>query len=177
MQEPRRPTDADTSAEPAPPPGGLHIGAHIWVRRIARVVLTVAMVAVGVKHFADPEPFVRIVPRALPAPLLLVWISGVAEIALGLLVLVPHPLARRRARWGLIALYVAVFPANINMAVNGIQLDPSDPIPAWAAWARLPFQVLFIAWAWWVTSPAPPPAPGARGSRSRRPPGTPPAAP
>jgi uncharacterized membrane protein len=140
--------------------------ASPWPRAIARVLLAVAMIGVGVKHFTDPEPFVRIVPPFLPAPRWLVWISGAAEIALGALLVVPHEAARRLARWGLVALYVAVFPANIHMAVNGIQLDPSAPIPAWAAWARLPFQVLFIAWAMWVTAPArppraPPPAPGA----------------
>lgn len=112
------------------------------------------MIAVGVLHFTDPTPFVRIVPPWLPAPLWLVWISGAAEIALGALVLVPRPRARWLARWGLVALYVAVFPANVHMAVNGVQLDPAEPIPAWVAWARLPLQALFIAWALWVTRPA-----------------------
>lgn len=136
-----------------------------WPRAIARVLLAAAMIGVGVKHFTDPEPFVRIVPPFLPAPLWLVWISGAAEIGLGALLLVPRPAARRLARWGLVALYVAVFPANIHMAVNGVQLDPADPLPGWVPWARLPFQLLFIAWALWVTAPAPPerrpgPAPG-----------------
>ena len=123
------------------------------LRLVARVVLAVAMIAVGVLHFTDPEPFVRIVPPWLPAARWLVWISGVAEIGLGALLLVPHPRARRGARWGLIALYVAVFPANIHMAVNQIQLDPADPMPGWVAWARLPFQVVFVLWALWVTRP------------------------
>jgi uncharacterized membrane protein len=59
------------------------------------------------------------------------------------------PTLRRAAGIGLIALYLAVFPANINMAVNNIALG-ADPVPTWALWARLPLQVVFIAWAYWV---------------------------
>jgi uncharacterized membrane protein len=92
------------------------------------------------------------VPSFLPAPLMLVYVSGVAEIALGALLLVPR--TRRLAAYGLVALYLAVFPANINMAINGLQLDPDNPIPSWAAWARLPFQALFIVWALYVRGPS-----------------------
>lgn len=109
----------------------------------------VAMVAIGVGHFVNPTPFVRIVPAALPAPLVLVYLSGVAEILGGVGILVPK--TRRIAAWGLIALYVAVFPANINMALNEIQLNPAEPMPVWMMWVRLPFQAVFIAWAWWFT--------------------------
>lgn len=124
------------------------------VRTILRVVLAVAMVWVGVLHFVDPAPFVRIVPAWLPAPGLLVAVSGVAEIALGALVL---PRATRRlAGWGLVALYLAVFPANVNMAIHHIQLHDGDQLPVWAMWARLPLQLLFIALALWVTRPARP---------------------
>ena len=90
------------------------------------------MIAIGIAHFVDPEPFVRIVPSYLPAALWLVWISGAFEIAGGVGVLVPR--TRRMASWGLIALYVAVFPANIHMAIHGIQLDPANPMPSWAPW-------------------------------------------
>lgn len=65
------------------------------VRAVARLVLAAAMIVIGVLHFTNPDPFVRIMPPWLPAPLWLVWISGVAEIVLGALVLVPHA----RARW------------------------------------------------------------------------------
>ncbi len=105
------------------------------------------MVWVGVLHFVRPEGFVRIVPRFLPAPLALVLVSGAFEILGGLGLLVAR--TRRFASLGLIALYVAVFPANINMLVNDIGLD-GRPVPAWALWLRLPFQLVFIAWAWWV---------------------------
>lgn len=123
------------------------------MRRAALYLLAAAMVAIGVLHFVDPAPFERIVPDFLPAPLFLVYLSGVFEVGLGLAILPQR--TRRLAGFGLIALYIAVFPANIYMAVEGIQLDPETPIPAWAAWARLPFQALFIAWAWWATKPEP----------------------
>jgi len=118
-------------------------------RAIVRVLLAVAMAGVGVDHLVDPIPFVNIVPRELPMPLVLVYVSGVCEIALGLGLLVPK--IRRLAGLGLVALYVAVFPANINMAVRGLSPNPQHPIPSWIAWARLPFQVLFIALALWVS--------------------------
>ena len=118
------------------------------LRRVARVLLAVGMVAVGIAHFANPDPFVRIVPGYLPAPLVLVYVSGAAEIAGGLGLLVPR--LRRLASYGLIALYVAVFPANVHMALHDIQLQPGGDLPQWAMWARLPLQAGLIAYAWWV---------------------------
>ncbi|MBW1904055.1 MAG: DoxX family protein [Deltaproteobacteria bacterium] len=107
------------------------------------------MIAIGASHFARPNPFVRIVPKYLPAPLALVYISGFFEILGGIGLLIPE--TRAWAAWGLIALYVAVFPANIYMLTHNISLDPEKPIPRWVLWARLPFQFLFIAWAYWFT--------------------------
>jgi uncharacterized membrane protein len=118
------------------------------LKRAFRLISAVAMVGVGILHFARPEGFVRIVPAFLPAPLLLVYLSGFFEIAGGLGLLVTR--VHRAAAWGLIALYVAVFPANINMAVHGIQPEGGH-IPAAVMWLRLPFQALFIAAVWWLS--------------------------
>ncbi len=118
------------------------------MKTVIRFAVAAAMVGVGVLHFVSPEPFVRIVPPFLPAPLMLVYVSGVFEILGGLGLLVPR--VRLYAAWGLIALFIAVFPANIYMAVEQISLDPAQPMPAWIAWARLPFQALFIALAYWL---------------------------
>jgi len=118
-------------------------------RRAALGVLAAAMIAVGVTHFVNPAPFERIVPAWLPWPHPLVLVSGLFEVLGGIGVLVPK--TRRFAAWGLVALYIAVFPANVNMALNHIQLSPTDALPVWAMWARLPLQALFIAWAWWFT--------------------------
>ena len=117
------------------------------IRAVVRVLLAVAMVAVGILHFVRPDGFVKIVPSFLPAPRALVLVSGFFEILGGVGLLVPR--TRRAAAIGLVALYIAVFPANINMALNDIQ--PSDGhIPGALLWLRLPFQLLFVALAWWT---------------------------
>jgi uncharacterized membrane protein len=105
------------------------------------------MVAAGANHFIVPDTYVGMMPRALPAPLMLVYVSGIAEIAGGLGLIIAR--ARKPAAYGLIALLIAVFPANLNMALNELPLGDT-PVPTWALWARLPLQVVLIAWAWWV---------------------------
>ena len=112
-------------------------------------VLAITMIAIGVLHFVRSKTFVRIVPKYLPAPLTLVYVSGFFEILGGVGLLIPD--TRIWAAWGLIALYVAVFPANIYMLTDNISLNPNKPIPRWALWLRLPFQFVFIAWAYWFT--------------------------
>ncbi len=122
------------------------------LKTVLRYVLALGMVIIGVLHFANPEPFIRIVPAFLPAPRALVLVSGFFEVLGGVGLLVPR--VRVAAAWGLVALYVAVFPANVNMALNHISLDPQHPIPTAALWGRLPLQIVLVAWAWWNTRPA-----------------------
>jgi uncharacterized membrane protein len=104
-------------------------------KEILRVVLSVSLIIVGILHFVRDDQFVRIVPDFLPAPLSSVYISGVFEIlgAIGL----PIPSVSVAAAWGLIALFIAVFPANINQAINSIPIDgiPDNPL---FYWLRLP---------------------------------------
>ena len=119
------------------------------IKLIALWALAIAMVGIGVLHFVQPKPFVRIVPKYLPAPLALVYISGFFEILGGIGLLVRA--TRVWAAWGFIAPYLAVFPADIYMLTHNISLNPKKPIPRWALWLRLPFQFLFIAWAYWFT--------------------------
>lgn len=114
-------------------------------RAILRGMLAAAMIAVGITHFSGPQTYVAMVPPQLPAPLVLVYVSGVAEIAGGLGLLIPR--LRRAASFGLIALYLAVFPANIHMALSRVPFD-GHPVPDWLLWLRLPFQALFIVWAY-----------------------------
>lgn len=101
----------------------------------------VLFIIAGAFHFINPTPYLAMMPPWLPAPGLLVILSGLAEIAGGLAVLMP-PL-RRVAAWSLIALLVVVFPANLQVALHGW---PGVDFPPWILWARLPFQLLFI-WA------------------------------
>jgi uncharacterized membrane protein len=108
-----------------------------------------AMIAIGALHFIAPTPFERIVPPWLPWARGLVFASGVAEIALGAALLVPR--ARSLAAWGLVALYVAVFPANLHMAMNKVSfVEGQPPPPAAALYARLPLQLALIANAVWL---------------------------
>ena len=109
----------------------------IWtiLRWLAACFFTVA----GLNHFHMPDVYLSIIPPYLPWPRELVAISGVAEVLGGIGILIPP--VRRLAAWGLIALLLAVLPANVQMALHGFR-----NLPAWALWLRLPFQAVFIAW-------------------------------
>lgn len=120
-------------------------------KRVLLVLLAVSMIGIGLQHFLDPEPFDRIVPPPIPARLATL-VSGFFEILGGVGLLIPR--TRRAAAYGLMALFVAVFPANIYMAVHEIQLTEGGDLPVWAMWARLPLQLVFVAWAYWFTREA-----------------------
>jgi uncharacterized membrane protein len=114
------------------------------VKTLLQYVLAAFMVFAGMSHFLKPRMFERIVPPYLPRPRELVLVSGAAEVLLGVLLAVPA--TTRLAAWGLAALYVAVFPANVHMALHP---ERFRPIPKAALWARLPLQAVLIAWALW----------------------------
>ncbi len=115
--------------------------------RRSRLLLGLAFVGAGVNHFVMPGPYERIVPSSMKGSAKsLVAISGVAEVAGGVGVLLPW--TRRSAGLGLIALLAAVFPANIHMARAP---EEFRKIPRWALYARLPLQPLMMWWAWRAT--------------------------
>ena len=116
------------------------------MKAVARFFAGPVMVAAGINHFVNPDFYLKIVPDVLPAPEALVYLSGVAEIAGALGTM--HPRTRRPAGWFLIATLVAVYPANIYMAVEA---DRFASIPRWALLARLPLQFLFVYWVWLAT--------------------------
>jgi uncharacterized membrane protein len=122
-------------------------------KTVLRWVLIVFMTAAGINHFVSPSAYTAIVPAALPAHLTLVYVSGVAEVLGGLGLILPA--TRRLAAWGLVALFIAIFPANVNMAVNHLPMG-TGPAPTWLLWARLPLQAVLVAWAWWFTRPGVP---------------------
>lgn len=117
-------------------------------RAAALVTLGLLFIAAGLNHFLNPEFYLRIMPPWLPAHGELVALSGALEIVGGLAVFVAP--VRRWAGWGLVLLLLAVFPANLHMALNP-ELFPG--LPAAALWARLPLQGVLIGWAWWATRP------------------------
>ncbi|MFC7186426.1 MauE/DoxX family redox-associated membrane protein [Halorubrum yunnanense] len=122
-----------------------------FLRRLMGAIYAIA----GVTHFLAPESFARAVPPELPRPRALVYLSGIAEVALGLGVQFER--TRRASAWGIVALLVAVFPANVYMATDDVATelvpDRLARVARAAAWARLPFQAALVLWAWWHASP------------------------
>ena len=112
----------------------------------------------GIAHFAKTALFLKMMPPWLPAPHALVLLSGAVEIVFAVLLFIPK--YSRVAAWGLFATLIAVFPANIHMyQTAGTAASPlPDLSPFWAA-ARLPFQLVLLAWAYALTRPKGPGAP------------------
>jgi uncharacterized membrane protein len=113
-----------------------------WPQRL----LSVVFIAAGTLHFLRPQTYEQIMPGYLPAHHELVLVSGAAEIAGGLGVAFAQ--TRRASGIWLIALLIAVFPANVNMAVNSEHFRSIAPA---LLWARLPLQGLLIWWAYRAT--------------------------
>jgi uncharacterized membrane protein len=122
------------------------------VRTAARMLLALALVGAGVGHFTVHDEFLGQVPGWLPAPSLVVWVSGVMEIALGIGLAVARGRWRRRVGWAAAAFFVAIFPGNIHQAVAGTDAFGLDTPEA--RWGRLAFQPLLVLWAWWSTRTA-----------------------
>jgi uncharacterized membrane protein len=113
-----------------------------------RFILAIFMIAIGIKHFTDPEPFVSIVPPFLTHSLILVYASGFFEVLGGLGLLIPR--LQHSAAWLLVILFITVFPANLYQAINNIPVSglPHDPP---LIWLRFPMQFFLVGWAWWFT--------------------------
>jgi len=103
-------------------------------------------ISAGIMHFLRPEIFLKIMPLWVPRPRFMVYASGFFEILFGVLLLIPA--TSTLAAWGLILLLIAVFPANLHMALNS---DQFSRIPTWLLYARLPLQFVLIGWAWLYT--------------------------
>ena len=121
------------------------------------IVFAGIFVVSGFLHFFRPQPYVRIIPPALPWPRALLFISGAAEFLGGAGLLLRR--FRRAAAYGLTLLLVAVFPANVYMAVAHVAF-PGLMGEAWVQWLRLPLQIPLIAWAlYYARSPRGPEPP------------------
>lgn len=121
-------------------------------RDVARLGMAAAIVVAGVSHWLAPTPFVQHLPPWVPWAAELIFLSGLVEVALGAGLMLRPP-ARRIAGLGLAAYLVAVFPANVYVAVAGVDVDGQPG--GWYPWLRLPLQVLFVGWAVWSTQPTP----------------------
>jgi len=117
------------------------------LRTLSGVLIGTIFILAGANHLRVPESYLPIMPPYLPWPKVLILVSGLAEIAGGLGMLIPA--TRRLAGIGLIVLLIAVFPANVSMAMHKIQL-PQLAVPTVVLWVRLPLQGLLIAWVWWT---------------------------
>jgi len=117
-----------------------------YVKTAMLGLMGLAYIGAGANHFAKPDFYLAMMPAYLPWHAALVWLSGLAEIALGVGVLIPR--TRRLAAWGVIGLLIAVFPANLNMALHP---DAFPDAPRIALYIRLPMQLVLIAWAYWFT--------------------------
>jgi uncharacterized membrane protein len=118
---------------------------------LARLLLGVFFIVAGILHFVFPAAYASVMPAWLPWHAALVAVSGVAEIAGGAGVLAPWPVVRRAAGWGLIALSIAVLPANVQMLQDGWAAHR----PAWQLALlvlRLPMQGLIVWWIWRVAA-------------------------
>ena len=116
------------------------------IQHLIRVPIGLSFIAVGILHFTDPAPFIAIMPPYLPGPEQLVAISGFFEVLGGAGLLSKR--LRRPAAWGLLALLVAVYPANVHMLMNDVYL-PDMPQDRWILWVRMPFQLIFAAGVAW----------------------------
>jgi len=123
-----------------------------WIKTVSLYVMAAFYAFAGFNHFRAPEFYLPIMPPYLPWHEQLVFLSGVAEVIIGVALLIPR--TRVLAAWAAIALLVAVFPANIHMAVADVPVgDPPQSAGA-LRWVRLPLQFVLMAWAWWHTRPA-----------------------
>lgn len=113
---------------------------------VCSVLLGLAFIGAGIMHFVKTASYVYIMPPYLPYPVELVWISGVFEILGGLGIIVP--VTRLAAGWGLIALLIAVYPANIHMAVNNV-VPPGMHLSRAFLFLRLPVQFVLMWMVWW----------------------------
>jgi len=117
-------------------------------KELLRWVYGALFALAGANHFMHTDFYLSIMPPYLPSHLALVYASGVCEIALGIALLFRS--TQRIAAWGMIALIVAVTPANLHMAVHAELYPRFSPA---ALWIRLLLQVVLIAWAYWYTRP------------------------
>lgn len=119
------------------------------IKNILLVVMIIAYLLAGINHFKSPGGYIKIIPPYLPYPALLNILAGMFEIVFGVMLI--FPATRPFAAWGIILMLIAFMPAHIYMITNAPMKMGSITVTPLIAWARIPFQFLFAAWAWWYT--------------------------
>jgi uncharacterized membrane protein len=120
-----------------------------WIKTASLVLMAAFYALAGVNHLRAPEFYLPIMPPYLPWHEALVFLSGVAEVIVGVGLLIPR--TRVLAAWGAIALLIAVYPANVHMALADVPVGDPPRSSGMLRWVRLPLQFVLIAWAWWHT--------------------------
>jgi uncharacterized membrane protein len=120
------------------------------IKSVLRYVMAAFYVWAGINHFVRPEFYLNLMPAYIPLHTELVYLSGIVEIGLGVLVAIPRTAAM--AAWGIILMLIAFLPVHVHMLVNN-HLYPEAPTSM--LWLRFPIQALFILWAYWYTTPRP----------------------
>ena len=115
-------------------------------KTLSRWLFGALFIAAGINHFVNTAFYVSIMPPYLPLHRELVYVSGIAEVVLGAMLLARG--YQSVAAWGLIALLIAVFPANVHMALHPEHFPTLPPV---GLWLRLPLQGVLVAWAYWYT--------------------------
>ncbi len=116
------------------------------LKTVLKWIFGILFILAGANHFINPDFYMKIMPPYLPWHLFLVYLSGVFEIILGIMLLIPK--TQKLAAWGLILLLIAVFPANIYMVMNPNKFSELNPL---LIYLRLLIQFVLIAWAYWFT--------------------------
>ena len=120
----------------------------MMMKELSLYIMAAFYIMGGLNHFVLPKFYLRIIPRYIPWHKAVNYVSGAVEILLGVLLL--YPPSSRLAAWGIIALLIVVFPANINHLISAKR---GRGLPIWALYLRLPFQGVLMLWAWWHTYP------------------------
>ena len=121
-------------------------------KRVLLWVMGAFYILSGLNHFVSADAYIAIMPDYLPWHSQLVFLSGLGEVGLGIAVLIPA--TRVAAAWGIIVLLIAIFPANLYVAMNDLPYVGDEPNTL-VNWLRLPLQLVLIAWAYWYTRPVP----------------------
>lgn len=118
------------------------------IRRIALVLFALFFIFAGIAHFLQGEGFATMIPEWVPFRLGLIYVTGVLEIVLAVLLLIPS--TRKQARFWTVVYLILIFPANIYAAIAGIPAPGQEEANELLLWIRLLFQPLLIWWVLWA---------------------------